>query len=95
MEELLTIYYRDNASETQQNGSSQQPAEEGDPRVAAESAHWQVVQVCLDAYAQRMSACQTDLAYTYDIMLNLGALLLKNYPDRLRNAPEEQREPEF
>ena len=54
-----------------------------DPRVAAEGAHWQVVQVCLDAYVQRMSASQSDLAYIYDLLLNLGSLLLKAYAERL------------
>ena len=55
-----------------------------DPRVGAETAHWQVIQVCLDAYAQRMSASQADVAYIYDVMLNLGGLLLKAFNDRMK-----------
>ena len=55
-----------------------------DPRIAAETAHWQVTQVCLDAYAQRMSASQADVAYIYDVMLNLGGLLLKALNEKVK-----------
>jgi len=77
-EELLTLYYKDGGG-----GGGREGGEGGDSRMLAESAHWQVVQVCLDAYAQRMSASQAHLAYIYDVMLNLGGLLLKGFEDRL------------
>lgn len=82
VEELLALYYNDNrkASEAPDGG---RPAE--DPRMVAEKAHWQVIQVCLDAYAQRTSVAQTELAYIYDIMLNLGPSLLKAFHERLVN----------
>jgi hypothetical protein len=78
VEELLALYYKDGGG-----GGGREGGEGGDPRMLAESAHWQVVQVCLDAYAQRMSASQADLAYIYDVMLNLGGLLLKGFGERL------------
>jgi len=78
VEELLALYYKDG-----RGGGGREGGEGGDSRMLAESAHWQVVQVCLDAYAQRMSASQADLAYIYDVMLNLGGLLLKGFGDRL------------
>jgi hypothetical protein len=87
VEELLALYYKD-------TGGGREGGEVENPRMMAESAHWQVVQVCLDAYAQRMSASQVELAYVYDVMLNLGGLLLKGFGERLvkerRDAAERE-----
>jgi hypothetical protein len=97
VEELLALYHRDDpralqalveaAGAAEGGGAPQGPS---DPRLAAEHAHWQVLQVCLDAYAQRMSAARADLAYAYDVMLNLGELALKAYGERVREAPVVQ-----
>jgi hypothetical protein len=46
--------------------------------------------VCLDAYAQRMSATGKDLAYIYDVMLNLGSVMLKAYAQRLAGREGEE-----
>ncbi len=98
VEELLALYYEDrpqaHAEEEGEGGGGPRGGAAGkktDPRVRAEMAHWQVVQVCLDAYAQRMSASQSELAYIYDVMLNLGGLLLKGFGERLakEKAPQE------
>lgn len=91
VDELLAMFYGDAAAVA--SSSDAPPGGPVDPRLTAEAAHWQLVQVCLDAYAQRMSASQSDLAYIYDIMLNLGSLLIKAYPDRLHTP--EHREPEL
>jgi len=94
VEELLSIYYMDKRV-FQEGGAAEDeasmenlPSKRRDPRMAAESAHWQMVQLCLDAYAQRTSATQGELAYIYDVMLNSGGPLLKAFGDRL--GEEEQ-----
>jgi len=77
IEELLSIYFEDKSPTSKNTEGSVD-----DPRVIAEKAHWQVIQVSLDAYAQRMSAVGGELAYIYDIILNLGALVVKKYAEK-------------
>lgn len=96
VEELLALYYGEKPLPEAAvgagggGGGSQEGGHGGDdPRWGAERAHWQVVQVCLDAYAQRVSAAQGEPAYLYDVMLNLGPALLKGWGERL--AREGQR----
>lgn len=85
VEELLALYYGDT-----QPPSQQQWQQQHDPRLGAETAHWEVVQVCLDAYAQRMSAAQAEPAYLYDVMLNLGPALLKAWGERLGREQQQR-----
>lgn len=84
IEELLSIYFGDKAPPSKVGEAGD------DPRVVAEKAHWQVVQVCLDAYVQRMSALGGELAYIYDIILNLGALVVKAHSERLTGTPNPE-----
>lgn len=92
VEELLALYYGEKplpAPPLLEGGGQEEEHSSDDPRWGAERAHWQVVQVCLDAYAQRVSAAHEEPAYLYDVMLNLGPALLKGWGERL--ARERQR----